>query len=94
MKGAKSLDGRKTPKKLSGRRDTGTAKGRGEERRQCDQGRSVNISQRRTKRHSAKKKKTILTFARQMLNVDISRPPDGIGADELPHQHGISPGDP
>ncbi|GFV74004.1 hypothetical protein TNCV_904361 [Trichonephila clavipes] len=74
MKGAKSLDGRKTPKKLSGRRDTGTAKGRGEERRQCDQG--------------------VLTFARQMLNVDISRPPDGIGADELPHQHGISPGDP
>ncbi|GFV74012.1 hypothetical protein TNCV_904431 [Trichonephila clavipes] len=74
MKGAKSLDGRKTPKSYP--------EGETQER-QKDEARNGGSATR-----------GVLTFARQMLNVDISRPPDGIGADELPHQHGISPGDP
>ncbi|GFY54085.1 hypothetical protein TNIN_307011 [Trichonephila inaurata madagascariensis] len=35
-----------------------------------------------------------LTFARQMRDVDISRPPDGVGADEFTHQSSVFPGDP
>ncbi|GFQ99088.1 hypothetical protein TNCT_724471 [Trichonephila clavata] len=30
----------------------------------------------------------------RVLDVDISRPPDHIGTDELPHQVGVFPGDP
>ncbi|GFQ99651.1 hypothetical protein TNCT_559411 [Trichonephila clavata] len=36
----------------------------------------------------------VLTFTCQVLDVDISRPPDHIGTDELPHQGGVIPGDP
>ncbi|GFU70928.1 hypothetical protein TNCV_3633401 [Trichonephila clavipes] len=60
MLGMKSLDWRKTPRNCLEGETQGTTKRRGEERKQCDQGRSVNKLQKKKKkkRLGNKKKKT------------------------------------